>query len=297
MNRTLTTLAVLACTAPVAAQLQEFSFAQPFPMPQESEIACIALFQFDPNASIEYFDIRQPPSAQPTAEYGRSFVVSGDCDVGGSAPRTIALFSECDGGFPDLPPSNLRLAYAGDPVQTGLTLYTIGGIPVPELSVPGFMPGDSVGPSAPWTNFLQLGSAFYYSDPQNAGNNAFRDDLDFVSDGIIIGVEITEPDGVHYGWIEIQRAPDASPTQVDVCQEEYFVTRYAYQLTPGVPALVTDPNPCTPDTNADGSLTPADFNAWIIAFNQQAPECDQNADGLCTPADFNAWIQNYNAGC
>ena len=51
------------------------------------------------------------------------------------------------------------------------------------------------------------------------------------------------------------------------------------------------------DVNNDGVLTPADFNAWVIAFNNQAPECDQNGDGLCTPADFNAWILNFNAGC
>ncbi|MEO0630650.1 MAG: reprolysin-like metallopeptidase, partial [Planctomycetota bacterium] len=45
---------------------------------------------------------------------------------------------------------------------------------------------------------------------------------------------------------------------------------------------------CPADTNNDGELTPADFNAWVVAFNAQAPECDQNADGLCNPSDFNA---------
>ena len=60
-----------------------------------------------------------------------------------------------------------------------------------------------------------------------------------------------------------------------------------FQAAPGCPA----------DTNKDGFLTPADFNAWILAFNAKAPLCDQNADGNCTPADFNAWIANFNAGC
>ncbi len=55
--------------------------------------------------------------------------------------------------------------------------------------------------------------------------------------------------------------------------------------------------PCPADTNGDGSVTPADFTAWIAAFNAMAPECDQNGDGLCTPADFTAWIANYNTGC
>lgn len=55
--------------------------------------------------------------------------------------------------------------------------------------------------------------------------------------------------------------------------------------------------PCLADTNHDGMLTPADFSAWIIAFNMMAPECDQNNDNLCTPADFSAWVANYNMGC
>ncbi|MEO1585445.1 MAG: GC-type dockerin domain-anchored protein [Planctomycetota bacterium] len=55
--------------------------------------------------------------------------------------------------------------------------------------------------------------------------------------------------------------------------------------------------PCLADVNGDGSLTPADFSAWIIAFNTQAAECDQNGDGLCTPSDFTAWVLNFNAGC
>lgn len=54
---------------------------------------------------------------------------------------------------------------------------------------------------------------------------------------------------------------------------------------------------CVADTNGDGSLSPADFNAWILAFNTQSPACDQNGDGLCTAADFNAWILNFNSGC
>ncbi|MEM9661970.1 MAG: GC-type dockerin domain-anchored protein [Planctomycetota bacterium] len=51
---------------------------------------------------------------------------------------------------------------------------------------------------------------------------------------------------------------------------------------------------CPPDVNLDGMVTPADFNAWVIAFNNQSLKCDQNGDGECTPADFNAWIFNFN---
>ena len=54
---------------------------------------------------------------------------------------------------------------------------------------------------------------------------------------------------------------------------------------------------CPADVNGDGMLTPTDFTAWINAFNNNDPECDQNADGSCTPTDFTAWIANYNTGC
>jgi len=54
---------------------------------------------------------------------------------------------------------------------------------------------------------------------------------------------------------------------------------------------------CLADTNGDGAVTPADFSAWVAAFNAMAPECDQNGDDVCSPADFSAWVANYNAGC
>ncbi|MEO1534753.1 MAG: GC-type dockerin domain-anchored protein [Planctomycetota bacterium] len=54
---------------------------------------------------------------------------------------------------------------------------------------------------------------------------------------------------------------------------------------------------CPADVNGDGLVSPSDFNAWVIAFNNQLPECDQNGDGLCNPGDFNAWVLNFNAGC
>ncbi len=57
------------------------------------------------------------------------------------------------------------------------------------------------------------------------------------------------------------------------------------------------PAACVADVNGDGMLSPADFTAWIAAFNAQSSGCDQNGDGACTPSDFTAWIANYNAGC
>ncbi|MEO1717608.1 MAG: SUMF1/EgtB/PvdO family nonheme iron enzyme [Planctomycetota bacterium] len=54
---------------------------------------------------------------------------------------------------------------------------------------------------------------------------------------------------------------------------------------------------CLADVNDDGLADPADFNAWVLAFNSNAAACDQNGDGLCNPSDFNALILNFNAGC
>jgi hypothetical protein len=65
----------------------------------------------------------------------------------------------------------------------------------------------------------------------------------------------------------------------------------AYRAT--VPQLAA----CFADTNGDGVLSPADFNAWILAYNTRTGACDQNDDGACTPADFNAWLLNFNRGC
>ena len=75
-------------------------------------------------------------------------------------------------------------------------------------------------------------------------------------------------------------------------------TTVTFSGSAAVVATGQAPEPdCVADTNDDGVLTPADFTAWIAAFNAQSPACDQNGDSLCTPADFTAWIANFNAGC
>lgn len=51
------------------------------------------------------------------------------------------------------------------------------------------------------------------------------------------------------------------------------------------------------DTNGDGVVTPADFNAWILAWNNNWIQADQNCDGVIAPNDFNAWIINFNGDC
>ena len=82
-------------------------------------------------------------------------------------------------------------------------------------------------------------------------------------------------------------AEGISESGIIVGSAELFGQVHAYAMIPV----------CLPDTNHDGNLTPADFTAWIAAFNAGAPECDQNSDGNCDPSDFTAWIANFNAGC
>ncbi|MCA9271910.1 MAG: hypothetical protein KDA31_02575 [Phycisphaerales bacterium] len=295
ISKTIAGMCVLGFAANCAAQLQEYSFDEPYRAPSEASITCFDGVHIAPDYEIMYFDIRLPPSSQPTGSFSGTFVIDGDCDAGGSFARSIILSSFCDGGYPDAGTNSLRFAFAADPIPTGTPLYGLSGQPESEIKIyVGFQPGDSVGPGNSFGNGMLLGQSPLYLDDNPLFNNPH--DIDVVGDGIIFGIEITETDGVHYGWIEIRRAPDADPLRINHCSERYYITRYAYELTPGVPALVTG-TPCLADTNGDGMLSPADFSAWVAAFNANAPECDQNEDGMCSPADFSAWVANYNAGC
>ncbi|MEO1583174.1 MAG: M12 family metallo-peptidase [Planctomycetota bacterium] len=54
---------------------------------------------------------------------------------------------------------------------------------------------------------------------------------------------------------------------------------------------------CAADINGDMQLTPADFVAWVVAYNAGDLVADLNGDGRLLPNDFNAWLNLYNAGC
>lgn len=107
----------------------------------------------------------------------------------------------------------------------------------------------------------------------------------------------------HYGYVTLEWRDNLVFPSIaggTTTLSMYQPVAWAYELTPNVaiaiPEEQTEPD-CPADTNGDGSLTPADFSAWIAAFNAMAPACDQNGDTLCTPADFSAWIAGFNAGC
>lgn len=71
------------------------------------------------------------------------------------------------------------------------------------------------------------------------------------------------------------------------------------RFTDGTSALVVEGIDlgCVADVNGDGVTTPADFSAWVAAFNTGSLPCDQNFNGQCSPADFSAWVSNYALGC
>ncbi|MEM8757792.1 MAG: PQQ-dependent sugar dehydrogenase [Planctomycetota bacterium] len=55
--------------------------------------------------------------------------------------------------------------------------------------------------------------------------------------------------------------------------------------------------PCVADVNMDTVLDGGDFFAWVNAFSNNGPGCDQNADDICDQGDFFAWVANFGAGC
>lgn len=88
--------------------------------------------------------------------------------------------------------------------------------------------------------------------------------------------------------------PGRLPADVEAVVRAQMPNRLAYFRQ--IEGFVSG-EPCAADTNGDGSLTPGDFNAWVLAYNAGLPACDQNGDGQCAQNDFNAWVLSFNTGC
>ncbi len=54
---------------------------------------------------------------------------------------------------------------------------------------------------------------------------------------------------------------------------------------------------CRADVNRDASVTPADFTAWLNAYQQGNPLADMNNDGTLSSSDFTRWVELFNRGC
>src|SRR5690606_9586649 len=136
--------------------------------------------------------------------------------------------------------------------------------------------------------------------------NAARLDLDAISlagDAATFTTDLSPTPGIEPGE-GVMFSADVI-TDAEGVYETVVKLELSDEDTPGAAAPVlgaptigaTVGSPCVADTNGDGILSPADFSAWVAAFNAQSAACDQNADTLCTPADFSAWVANFNSGC
>lgn len=113
----------------------------------------------------------------------------------------------------------------------------------------------------------------------------------------VTAVTLVEPIETREAWT-LASAPGDGVIMLDLMDGNSW--QPATGLAPGLAIQLVGeiaPPPCLADVNEDGALTPADFTAWISAYNTGDSRADQNEDGLLTPADFTAWIGNYNAGC
>ena len=130
----------------------------------------------------------------------------------------------------------------------------------------------------------------------NSGADA--DGIDVVGDALLAGeVEI------HFvgGFVP---AANATYTIVDAASvtgtfdvaptipNGLFVTRVVYE-----PTRVRVLTRCRADINLDGTVAPADFTAWLAAFNINDPLADVNLDGAISPADFTAWLGFFSQPC
>ncbi len=284
-NNCFALLASLAITPVAFADIEIHTPAEPLYMPVTSE----ATWTDFPDNVTELFDIRLPPEQQPSAQTDGNIVMCVNYPSTSSTPGSIGIFKATR-----FAPDHVHFAWAGTYPDTVIRYWCSQNFPV-EYTIPyGFMPGDTIGPSTEFFSGISAASAPLFTVPGVCGNSA-AGDLDYIGDSTTIGIAIDEPDGRHYGWITLRYIGDSNEIPLSHTVK-YQVLQYAYETDPDVPVTIPG-TPCPADTNGDGALTPADFTAWVAAFNANAPECDQNDDGACTPADFTAWVANFNAGC
>ncbi|MEO0631836.1 MAG: GC-type dockerin domain-anchored protein, partial [Planctomycetota bacterium] len=174
--------------------------------------------------------------------------------------------SDVDGGFTTLETVDYSFATGGD---ISFAYWAADSQNPLDNATDGLFVDFSTDGGATWTVVRDYGTA----------NQWFTD--------TITAAEIGSPANVRFRW----RAVEEDPGDILECAIDAIEVTAATLECIGGP---TCDNPA--DVNGDGELTPGDFNAWVIAFNHQAPECDQNGDGQCNPGDFNAWVINFNAG-
>ncbi len=130
-------------------------------------------------------------------------------------------------------------------------------------------------------------------------------DIDGVSitglaDGVaLLGAPVVGVAPGSAAWLTLEVSPSvvgpiAAVATISVSDED-LPGETTDELTLVITATAVDA--CPADLTGDGIINSADLNAWILAFNTQAPGCDVNGDGQCTPGDFNAWVNAQQQGC
>ncbi|RNC81683.1 MAG: hypothetical protein ED559_07820 [Phycisphaera sp.] len=208
----------------------------------------------------------------------------------------------------------LDLATLGVPLPSGLDRYnsTNGGTDGPDGGIQliwtrgdggdgqgpllgGFYPATRASPMFWGTLEMEAaGTQCPYTDATDPGIGAGS------SDGIVWGEGedlCNDPNNAGGAWSE-----NSSDTEVNDDLDPNNDVQDWFGIVPDFVELglairfrvETDQGQDCCDANGDGACSPADFTAWINAFNNNLPQCDINQDGSCTPADFTAWISAFN---
>jgi len=145
--------------------------------------------------------------------------------------------------------------------------------------------GDIIPPTPAWKPFLFINpnNGTLFNDPADPSQGYWVDQTYAHGRPLVAGEAITAN-------INPPRASGQVFYQFDDLFHDNAIFSPHPTFSPSAPL-------CPADVNHNGMLDPADFTAWIAAFNAGEPVADQNGDGQITPSDFNAWIANFNAGC
>lgn len=233
---------------------------------------------------------------------GTKISTIGDVFFNNSNKSKIGFFSSLEG------PGDTGI-YAGgfwnELDQNGLTLTTrLGqGVPgYPGHTLKGFSFSQSTEDRSDEPEFNDAGRLVFWG--WLAGETIFDDlyrscltdeagelrEIGTPGSQIDVSVENGDPD------VRTVRYAHFKPLGSTNTSDQVAVILYFTDGTSAV-AVVSYAESCLADVNGDGLVTPADFTAWVAAYNAQLPTCDQNSDGQCTPADFTAWLSNYTIGC
>jgi hypothetical protein len=178
---------------------------------------------------------------------------------------------------------------------TGHTLAGLGAIQVPLVNMGTLRPGTPLGVMAvSGAVTLDTGGSFVATIAGNASNGRLTATAPIALAGTLdiqLAPAATLANGNNHTIISAPSITGQFDT-VNVLTSGQLITRVVYE-----PTQVVLRTRCRADVNLDASVTPADFSAWIGAFNAMNPAADQNLDGLITPADFSSWIQNFNTPC